>query len=78
MTERPNIETVRSRFIAATTASARPIAEIESAAGLKRDRLRDFLSRRKESVDLVSAAALAIELGVSLEWLADMPPRSRP
>jgi hypothetical protein len=76
MTSRPNIETIRSRLAAAVAASERSVSDIETSAGLKRDQLRDFLSRRKDSVNLVSAASIAIELGTSLEWLADMPQRT--
>lgn len=77
MRNRPDYETVRSRLAAAVTASERPVSEIETTAGLKRDDLRDFLSKRKAGLNLVSAAAVAIELGLSLEWLADMPARSQ-
>jgi hypothetical protein len=75
MVNRPDIETVRNRLAAAVTASGRAVSEIENASGLKRDQLRDFLARRKDGLNLVSAAAVAIELGLSLEWLADMPGR---
>lgn len=73
---RPNIETIRSRLDAAVAASGRTVSDIEKSAGLKRDQLRDFLARRKDSVNLAAAAAIAIDLGTSLEWLADMPPRT--
>jgi hypothetical protein len=64
MTSRPNIETIRSRLAAAVAASERSVSDIETSAGLK------------DSVNLVSAASIAIELGTSLEWLADMPQRT--
>ncbi|GLS29930.1 hypothetical protein [Neomesorhizobium albiziae] len=72
MAKQPDIETIRERFAAAVTASARSVADIESAAGMKRDGLRDFLAHRKHRLSLSDAAALAVELGTSLEWLAGM------
>jgi len=71
----PDPDIIRDRFAFAVTASARSVADIEAAAGLPRDRLRDFLARRKASLTLADAAAVAAELGQSLEWLAARAPR---
>lgn len=70
MNTQPDIEAIRDRMHAAVTASGRAVAEIEAAAGLKRDGLRDFLARRKHRLTLVDAVAVVVVLAVSLEWLA--------
>ncbi|MEP9397949.1 hypothetical protein [Mesorhizobium sp. KR2-14] len=70
MSTKPDIEAIRDRLTAAVTASGRTVADIEAAAGLKRDGLRDFLARRKSGLTLVDARAVAAVLAISLEWLA--------
>jgi hypothetical protein len=71
-------ETIRNRFGMAIAASERTIVDIETAAGLKRDRLRDFIARRKRGIGLADAGALAVELGTSLEYLAAIDLRRKP
>lgn len=70
MSTKPDIEAIRHRMLAAITASGRTVADIEAAAGLKRDGLRDFLARRKRSLTFVDAVAIVLVLAISLEWLA--------
>jgi hypothetical protein len=77
MSSEPTNETIRDRFEGVVTASGRTVVDIEAAAGLKRDRLRDFLARRKAGIGLADAAAIAAELGASLDYLAAFDLRER-
>lgn len=70
MTNRISTDAVRDRLDTAVAASGRKVSDLEAAAGLKRDGLRDFLARRKTRIGFVEAACVASELGVSLNWLA--------
>lgn len=74
MENRPDPDTILQRFDVAIAASGRSVADIEAAAGLNRDRLRDFLKGRKTGLAFLDAALVAAEIGVSIAWLAGLDP----